>query len=516
MRDLKWILKILLFAVLALVSISILFPQAFADNVTFGDNQSYVVVMDQPTYPLYPTYRIYQGQDVYVNDTIDISGQGWGSGLSWYGRYQEYDTPQYIYEFTPYKHDVQNFWLNPTIFDGKSGVWYQYYGNQTERNGNLVAFRVVNAYRNATWTFPNGTVIVKSEGISNKIDGIEIPPTSVLPEIHISDYVVAHGDPLPTSFSKLWVFGRVDSIYNSGGNLTIPQILSLENGYYKIVSHEAGLNTIFEVGYNADTKTFTSPWKNVQDVSIYGSQPMLDIDRFYQMIRGTDDKIQTFNLVIEEPAISIVSIDDVDVGNRIPIAWQPGMTLLDIRGYSNVQNDTTITVVMDPDIQTVRTIKANTWYRKTTRTSPGNKSMYQIYIPINKNQMPNGIHTITVTTAIGGSMNYDFPISELPADSYSPNMTSYGHLKYVGNENPWKPNLTIADPIIIEKEKVVVKEIIKEVAPSNETIYEQQKKAVDETASVIIGYGIVGVAIIGGLYLVGRFAYRTWKRKGWE
>jgi hypothetical protein len=509
LRDLKWILKLLLFTALALVIISVIFPQAFADNVTI--NQSYAVV-DQPIYPYHEPYRIEQGDDVYVNDTIDISGQGWGSGIAWYGKYQEYDLPQYIYQFTPYKHDVQNFYLDPAIFAGKSGVWYQYYGNNTERNGNLEAFRVVNAYRNSTWTFPNGTTVELSQGISNDTIEAPLPKQSVLPEVWVSDYVVAHGDPLPTNFSKLWVFGRVDSIYNSNGNLTTAQILSLEDGSYKMVSHEAGINTIFEVGYDAATKTFTSPWKNVQDVSIYGSQPMLDIDRFYSMIRGTDDKIQTYNLDIEEPGVSVVSIDEVDVGSRIPIAWEPGMTLLDVRGYSNVQNDTTITVVMDPDIQTVRTLKANTWPTKAIRTSPGNKSMYQVYIPINKNQMPNGMHTILVTTAIGGSMRYDFPISELPADSYVPNAT----LKYIGDENPWKPNLTVLPPIIVVQTQVIEKTIIKEVPPSNETVYEQQKKALDDkimeslitVVEVIVGLLIAFVAI--------RFAYRTWKRKGWE
>ena len=512
MRDLKWILKILLFAALALIIISMIFPHAFADDVTFEDNQSYVIVEEQVKYPLHPAYRIYQGQDVYVNDTIDIAGQGWGTGIAWYGRYQEYSLPRYIYEFVNYRHDLQNFYLDPAIFEGRSGIWYQYYGNATEPHGNLEAFRVVNAYRNSTLTFPNGTVMILSQGISNDTVVKPLPKQSVLSEVRVSDYLVAHGDPLPTNFTKLWVFGRVDSIYNSTGNLTIPQILALENGYYKIVSHEAGANTIFEVGYNADTKTFTSPWKNVQDVSIYGSQPILDIDRFYQMIKGTDDKIQTFNLVIEEPAVSIVSIDEVDVGNRIPIAWEPGMTLLDVRGYSNVQNDITITVVMDPDIQTARTIKANTWPTKAIKTSPGNKSMYQVYIPINKNEMPNGMHTIYVSTAIGGTMRADFPISELPPDSYVPNAT----LKYIGDENPWKPNLTIPDPIVVVQTQIIEKTIIKEVPPSNETVYEQQKKALDDK---VIESGVLVVELVGGLaisFLIVRFAYRTWKRKGWE
>ena len=504
MRDLKWIILLLLACLAVLLIVSVV----SADDA--NANGSYAIV-DSPVYPIHEPYRISQGEDVYVNDTIDISGQGWGSGLAWYGKYQEYDQPQYIYTFTPYKHDVQNFWLNPAIFEGKSGVWYQYYGNETERNGNLEAFRVVNAYRNTSWTFPNGSVIVASEGLWNETNTTPLPKPTILPEIKVSDYVIAHGDPLPTNFMKLWIFGRVDSIYNSGGNLTKEQILSLEDGAYKMISHEAGNNTIYEVGYDAATKTFASPWKNVQDVSIYGSQPMLDIDRFYSMIRGTDDKITTYNLDIEEPSITVVSIDEVDVGNRIPIKYEPGMTLLDVRGYSNVQNDTVITVVMDPDKQTVRTIKANTWTTNAIKTSAGNKSMYQVYIPINKNQMPNGMHTVSVTTAIGGRMRYDFLISELPSDSYVPNAT----LKYIGSNNPWEPNMTVLPAVTITipvpGPVVTVQEII---TPSPEQIKDAAQKIVDEqnraTESVVV-IVIVGLVALG---FIGWFLYSIWRGKG--
>ena len=471
---------------------------------------SYAIV-DSPVYPIHEPYRITQGEDVYVNDTIDIAGQGWGSGIAWYGKYQESDVPRYIYQFTPYKHDVQNFWLNPAIFEGKSGVWYQYYGNNTERNGNLEAFRIVNAYRNTSWTFPNGTTMLASEGLWNETNVTPLPKTTILPEIPVSDFVIAHGDPLPTNFTKLWVFGRVDSIYNSTGNLTKEQILSLSDGWYKIVYHEAGNNTIYEVGYDAVTKTFTSPWKNVQDVSIYGSQPMLDVDRFYSMIRGTDDQVKTFNLDIEEPSISVVSIDEVDVGNRIPIAYEPGMTLLDVRGYSNVQNDTLITVVMDPDKQTVRTLKANTWPAHAIKTSAGNKSMYQVYIPINKNQMPNGMHTVLVTTVIGGSMRYDFMISELPADSFIPNAT----LKYIGDSNPWKPNLTVLPavtiPIPVPGPVQTIREII---TPSPEQIKEAAQKIVNEQNRANESVAVVVIVSLIALGFIGWFLYSIWRGRG--
>ena len=443
---------------------------------------------------------------MYVNDTIDIAGMGHGQlELAWFGKYGEFDDPQYIYKFSLFRSEQENFWLNPDIFASRTGPWYQFYGNTTEPNGNLEAFRILNKYRNQSVTYPNGTTIDTSEGTSNQTPDLPIPKPTILPEIPVSDYVVAHGDPLSINTSKLWVFGRVNSIYNSNGNLTINQILSLEDGSYKIVSHEAGNNTIFEVGYNPSTKTFTSPWKNVQDVSIYGSQPMLDIDRFYQMIRGTDDKIETYNLVVEEPAVTVVSIDEVDVGNRIPIAWEPGMTLLDIRGYSNVRNDTTITLVMDPQIQTARTLKANTYTTQAIQTSPGNKSMYQIYIPINKNEMPNGMHTISVTAAIGGSMLHDFPISELPADSYVPNAT----LKYIGDRNPWVPTPT--PEVIIQKEMVPVPGpvVTVVVTPSDEQVRTQQEIVQNEKINFWIPRIIT--AIIGLIVLV--YLISVWLRR---
>jgi hypothetical protein len=479
------------------------------------DNGSYIIT-NSPTYPFHPWYRIAnQGQVVYVNDTVDISGQGWGEGIAWYGKYSEYDSPQYLYIFSPYKRDVINFYLDPAIFAGKSGMWYQYYGNQTkDRRGNLQTFKVSENYRNRSVTYSNGTTILLSELISNETDVATPQNPYILPEIQKTDYLVATGDPLFINSSRVWMFGRVDGMYAYDGNFTIHDIQQLETGSYKIVTHNSGNNTIIEVGYNNKTQAFTSPWKGVDDASVYGSQPMLDINKFYWMIKNTDDKIQTYDMELEEPAVSIVSIDEVAVGSRITLAWSPGMTLLDVRGYSNVQNGSIISLVMDPDRQTIRTIKANTWNTTAVRTSPGNMSQYQVYIPINKNEMPNGIHTIRASTAIGGKMFYDFPISELPANSYVPNAT----LKYIMGRNPWEPNLTIPAPIIVIQTQVVERVVEKPVPPSEETILEQQRVVYWEGVNrIAISIAWVCIAIIGmfGLLWAYRIHKRTMKEKEW-
>lgn len=479
------------------------------------ENGSYVIVDDGVNYGApNPNYRITQGQNVYVNDTIDIAGMGWGTGLAWYGKYQEFSKPQYIYDFTNFRRSLQNFYLDPAIFEGKSGVWYQYYGNETERNGNLDAFKVVNAMRNQTATYPNGTVIQSAVSVSNVTSDFRIKPKPLLPEIQVSDYLVALGDPLPTNHTSLWIFGRTDMIYAHAGNISAKEIQQLAVGSYKLISHDAGRNTIYEVGYDSSKNMLTSPWKGVDDESILGSQPMLDIDKFYWMVKKTDDKVETFNLDVEEPAISVVSIDEVDVRNRIPVAFEPGMTLLDVRGYTNTANETKLTFILDPDTHNARELKSVTYYTTAIRSSPGNRSMYQIYIPINKNQMPNGMHTIKAMTALGGSMLYDFPVSELPADSFVPNAT----IKYIGDRNPWVAPVTVVVTQDVIRE--VIKEVIVEVTPDPQVLYEQELKAKKAVADDFYGKVVVGVtltviviSVTAGIFYTGTIVYRARRKQ---
>ena len=54
-----------------------------------------------------------------------------------------------------------------------------------------------------------------------------------------------------------------------------------------------------------------------------------------------------------------------------------------------------------------------------------------------------------------------------------------------------------------------------EVPPSNETVYEQQKKAVDVKWGEMISTATFwGLAVIGAFVVV-RFVYRAWKRRRW-
>lgn len=501
MRDLVWIAKWLVLSLLGLALIAGI--HAHADNVTTNItlNQSYVEVVEN-SYPYHEPYRIDQGQTVYINDTIDIAGMGHGKlQLAWYGKYSEYDSPQYIITTSLFKRELINFWVTPEIFESRVGPWYQYYGNETERNGNLEAFRVSDRARNVTTPFTNATSEIEKKPIY----------AAPLPEKHISDYVVARGDPLTINSSRVWIFGTLDGIYSHGGYFSESEIGNLDLGSYKIVLQDPGRNGIFEVNYDAKTQMLTSPWKNVPDQSVAGSQPMLDIDKFYQRIKSTDDQVQTFNLEVQMPEIYVDSIDEVAVGSRIPVAYEPGMTLLDVRGYTNSANGSVVTAVLDPGIQTARTLAKSSYATMAIREHPGSMSSYQVYIPINKNQMPNGMHTVKVITTIGSSMLHDFPVSELPADSFVPNAT----LKYIGDRNPWVPTPT-PEVITRVETKVVEKIVMVEVTPPHEMIDAAQRSAVENVVveSIILVVKILTVVIF--LYLAVRFGYRVYARLRWN
>jgi hypothetical protein len=522
MRDLKYILGILIAAIAILLIVNWMFPGVSAiANVTNTTNvtisNSSFVISDEPTYGFTPEYRLdAQGGTVYINDTIDNRGQGWNKALAWYGKYSESDDARYIldYNYDPYStKNPKHFYIDPAIFSGRSGAWYQYYGNATERNGNLIAFVVKEEYRNYTMTLPNGEVFNMSMAISNSSRPVDapIPKEQIMPEVPVTGYLIPHGESLTTNLSKVWLFGNTKGLYDRTGDISKADIQSLPVGSYKLVKQEPGNNTIIEVGYDSTTNQLTSPWKGIASIPIDGLQPMMVLDQFVNMERKTDDKIETYNMEIQEPDITINKIDEVDVGTRIQIKYEPGLTLLDVRGYSNVANGTKLYFVMDPDKQTVRSIERNTFITEAIKTSPGNKSYYRMYIPINKNTMYNGIHTIKAYTDIGGSVYSDFPVSEMPADSYVPNAS----LKYIGDSNPWKPNMTIPDPIIVVQTQRIVEYVKVNVTPEPEALNAAQKKAVAEKVGEIVTDGIIIGVVILGLFLVGRYLYRVNQKRKW-
>jgi hypothetical protein len=474
------------------------------------------VVYETPDYgPPNPQYRIMQGQNVYLNDTIDISGMGWGTGVAWYGTYDDRTDPVYLYEFPDYKKSLYSFRIDPAIFAGRPGMWYQYYGNDSvDTRGNLRAFNVISRYWNRTTTYENGTVIVSADAPpSDGASEIVIPKEYILPDSYVADFVVARGDPLVVDSDKLWVFGSIAGIYdNPSGTISSKDIWGLPTGSYKLVTHSPGVNGVYEAGYNHDTDTLTSPWRSVKEVDARAMNPTMIHNALKQMILPTDDRLVTYDLEVQDQEITIAQFDDVAPGGRVPEAYEEGVTLLDIRGYTNVANGTELRFSIDNGKggHTSRPF----WTTNAIETAPGNLRVYRIYIPINKEQMPPGIHTIRGWTPRGREVFADFPINELPASSYVPNAT----VKYVGDRNPWVAPVTVVVTQEIVKE--VVKEVIVEVTPHPDVVYEQQLRAKQDTDAkfweMVTEYakiGFVGLASIAGVLYLGTVVYRGRKEE---
>lgn len=511
---------------LAIVAV-IVFPFVMAEEnttVNMTADGSYVIVQYEDSnynlsrFPVSTTYRIAQGETVYLNDTIDISGMGWGTGVAWYGKWDDSIEPRYVREFKDYPHDAMNFYIDPVIFSDKLGVWYQYYGNKSEKQGNLKAFVVAGKFRETTLTYQNGTVINQSVLIKNESKTLELPKPTILPEVHEADYLLAIGDPLIVKTygpAQVWIFGRTDKLYGSTetDNMTFEgkDFYSFESGTYTLLIQHPGNNTQYEVRYSNGSLQQRDGWNGIKSVDVSAKQPGMILEKLEVMLMNTDDDYIVYTLEIDQPSITIKRIDEMWIGSKVDEYKLQGydVAFKDVRGYTNLMNGTNISVVLDQDYFDGRKMGRFTVYADTYKSALGNRTMFQAYVPIIYDTIPRGMHTITAKGPYNSYVDANFAITDLPPDSFRPNTS----LKYTVDENPWKPNLTIPTPVIVTVKETVIQ--IKEVPPSNETVYEQQKKAVDTKWGELISTGTFWILAVIGAFVVVRFIYRAWKRRQW-
>ena len=517
-----WKTAVLLFLIAVGLSVLVGCVHGQENDTVNTTNESYVIV-EIPTpdslynitqFPARNTYRITQGQDVYINDTIDVSGMGWGTGFAWYGTYGEYDYPVYIREFKNYHYDLFNFYIDPATFSSRPGMWYQYYGNNSEPNGNLAAFDVHGQYRNTTVTYPNGTVVNASQLITKQIPQI-VPQPTILPEIREGDYLLAIGDPMIVNTggpAQVWIFGRVDSTYGSttNGNMTFSgnEFVDFEPGTYTMLIQKPGKNTDFDVREYNGTLQYRDGWNGVKTADTTAMSPTLALDQLEHLLANTDDEYQTYTLVMQQPTLTIERMDEVWLESKAKdFPTDSGdITFMDVRGYTNLRNETNISVVLDKDYITNHQIGRWTTYAETHKSAVGNRTMFEAWVPVFWDTMPTGLHMITANGAYGSYVNAQFPIEILPADSFRPNAT----IKYAGDENPWKPNLTVPTPVIIVK-TVPGPVVTVTVTPSNEQVKAQQDAIASEHEGYwarVIVMGVVGLITLGYLYWV----IRRWRR----
>jgi hypothetical protein len=531
----RGLIEILAIVALLIGTLAFITPHASADG-----NGSVTIEPIVPE-PLAFIPRISQGDDAYLNDTLDISGvTGWPDGggnyrLIYYGRWVDAPAPEdiepeYILELPGmYRSSTVSsqyrFYIDPAIFSGRSGYWYQWESNFTRSqaggtSGNLRAFKVIEDFRPVLNATSNETEIYYRPG--NYSPKEPPKPEPLLPERHITDILIAKGDPLvwPTP-GRLWLFGSTEGRYGvEGDGIPAGSMETLPPGDYTLLVQLPGNNTIYDAscfkiynGTNVDPYSYCSSLEpglyGKKAVDVYGMLPPVVHDRLVGMLRGSDDTIEEYSVVVQQPEITINRADEIYINNN---------TALDVRGYTNTASGTEITVVLDKDSTYYKFVPLRTVKTQAIRTSPGNMSYWRAYVPIDWENLAADArnHTLIARTVHGGEVLRNFKIGVMPPDScqYPENGICKKNvsLKYIESENPFIPTPTpIVNTVKVVETVRVVETVVTYITPD----VQDYGKVFEGGVWWIGTWIVVGILAIVGFFALCYLAWVWWRgRKG--
>lgn len=484
---------------------------------------------NQTVLPYYPeTLHIENGQCVPLNSTVDISSLGWGvPEISWMGPYYTGFVPDNVTD----KYDLplsnrpsllKNFYIDPAIFGNKMGYWYQNYGQQSyvlASGYNYVPDGSANNrmfYVNLTCPAPtkqNFTVTITQ--INTTIPKLQ----SFLPLKKESDILLAIGDTISLAESgpiHWWLFGYgaeqqiLDQPAPNGVATLDTSTWNLEPGDYIMDKVQPGYTGIFEVRYDpgyysglqvdgsvpAIWRASTNPYKPVAEQSISGLNPQNVRELLEQDVKtSVSNNISSWYVSLQNAEITV---------DRIDATSNPSNeTYLNLRGYTNVKNDTPISITVDNGQFFYKQNKTWNTVAIAVDADPGIWREYNTLIPIDYGKMFPGQHYITVSTSYGASMTVPFYIYQAPPDSYVPPQ----YIRYIGS-SPFIPpvTVTVTVPVPGPTRIVTVRE-----TPSNEQIDSAAWALVDE----VLEYIGAMIAICFGALLFARYLYRVYRRRKW-
>ena len=481
------LIKVAALLLISLAALLLLTSMATAIGTNVSTSNKSTVIVTYESHPvIWPPPRIEQGGIVYLNDTVDITGvSGWPDGIgeyhiAWYGQWMTEKSPMdvdpvYIITLpgktrsgsSPSQYE---YYIDPDIFLSRPGYWYQMPSNSSrerlrgESAGNLQAFKVIPSYRIILNSTSNETETIYQSGGYTEEKKLTPP---LMPEIHKTDYLVALGDSfsLDASGCNLWVFGNKDGLYGIPcGNISSETMDELGVGNYNLYLQYPGKNTIYESSYI--NGVLEPGLYGKKPVDVRGYDPVTIKDKFIEMVKESDDILEKYSLVVEDPYITMDRLDEVYVlGNPV----------YDIRGYSNTVAGTDVTITIDEDQTYYTQIPHHTVTTKTERTSAGNLSYYRAYLPIDYDQLSalSELHTLIARIPSGKEVLHTIKISTMPADSFKPNAT----IKFTEDVNPF---ITTPTPEVIVKveEKIVpgpTQIVTVTITPSPEEIQNEWK-----------------------------------------
>lgn len=482
-----------------------------------------------PTPTPAPHPYISQGDKVYINDTIDISGVVPPyPKLAYWNGYDSYDSnASYIIDLPQYRSGYYNFYIDPTIFETRTGKWYKY-NDKFEWHANTLAFVVYpKTYKNSTMRYQNGTLVNISETISNDYNEIEIPIQPPVEIKHVSDYLLARGDPLTIETNEttnIWLFGRINKLLDFKStnathvDLSNDVLSGFEPGLYTVKMQTLGnTSNSFTVKYDVESdkiKWFDSNSFSIKEINAFGLSPRVLEEKFNNILPSTLDIFKTYSMELQEPSIEISSINEINTINyTINYAgvteYNTNISYIQVKGYTNVAIGSILKFVVDEKQQTPRTLKSHTTTAVAGGTNnPGDMRWFDVVIPIAKYNLALGSHTVSAYTNYSTSgSTYTFIIYDSPPNSYVPPKTiryisgRYGAEEFVPTPTPVIQNVTQIVTIPVE--------ITIPVTPSNEQVKAQQKIVADENLNKLEKQIIVVITIIGiAWYLISLYLRR--------
>ena len=502
MRDWKFIILIVVLAIIGITAIHYLFPAVSA--------------LQNYTGPI--PYYIQQGDTVYVNQTIDISGVvppyqylAYWDGFTMYDRNATYLIPMSYKKSTYY-----NFYLDPDIFSNRLGKWYRY-DLKFEPNGNNLAFVVKRAQ----------PIPVANKSMNETLQNAnqtpaEIPPAPPLPIKHIADYLVARGDSFSIKGDRavsVWLFGARDSLldyhmYNNSAVIAPQLISTLSPGRYTVLLQEQ------EPGYEGDPairydnisqsiQWFDSSTFTIQGFSVLDQTPDNVLKQLEEVFPKTHYQYQKFTLEIQDPTISIDQIDSLNQLNNTGAPQAQGLILgsqsyIDVRGYTNAAPDTLIQVGVDVDFN----MGGDPWKGTIATASQGDPGgdmrEWKALIPLKLYDMKAGRHFVSAKSDLSDAIisTADFFIYDNPVgNSVVPNKT----IRYISGRYGPEEMVPTPTPVVVTQvvTQVITQIVTVPVTPSNEQVLAQQRIAQKEISDqnwkrnvTYTGFGIVAIGFI--------------------
>lgn len=430
--------------ILIIISILLIFGLVVvtANAISTDSDETVYYLVDpahaQPGNTTNGTIEVYQRNTIYWGDVADLTlVSGWTGIL--------------IHAQTGKRVDISSFThkilIDPTLFP--VGEWDQW-SDYDERHGNIVAFYVEEKR-------PPRNVTNVSPLLTPNITLIKPIVISPLPIRHVSDILVARGDPLNVAFknAKIWIFGKTFAYYdyktvNNSIVLNASDVELLEPGDYTLIAQEyTNASTNYNLRFNESRyriEYFDPNDFQIKYIELFGLDGSVALEKFREIQKYTLDTFTEYKMTVATPYIEISSLDQQYVNETVFTQT--------VRGYTNLAIGTPITMTVDQD----KVTDSNRKYSVFTTTvkgsdKPGDMRWFELTVPLIWDNFAPGHHTIIADSPLGASMSVDFNVYESPEHSFIPNNT----IKYVGG-NEFVPTPT---PIIIEK--VVTQEIIKTV-----------------------------------------------------